>query len=177
MRPTSRFTRVRAAAAFVVLVTVGVSAGAGGAGADTTSSPSSSVGSPADTGGKDRLVAPRTTPIQDTRYLADVAKADTDLADYVQQQGNVALRAMLTDGTAFCAFLRRGGGIDNALLDLVVGARGVEPQTHLPAKVATFNTMEAVALIDLCPSEQKLVPALVRERVGRLGRALDAPSG
>ncbi len=133
------------------------------------------AGSPTARGGKDRLVAPRTTPVQDTTYLTDVAKADTDLADYVQQQGDTALKAMLTDGSAFCAFLRRGGGIDNALLAVAIGARDVESQTHLPAKVATFNTMEAVALVDLCPSEQKLVPASVRTRVRRLGKALRTP--
>ena len=102
---------------------------------------------------------PRRRPrVQDAGYLTDVAKADSDLATYVQQDGNVALRAMLTDGAAFCAFLRRGGGIDNALVDVAVGAQSVESQTHLPANVHTFNTLESVALIDLCPGEQRLVP-------------------
>jgi hypothetical protein len=52
------------------------------------------------------LVPPKTSPAEDARYLTDVAKSDSHLATYVQQQGNVALKAMLTDGTAFCAFLR-----------------------------------------------------------------------
>ena len=98
-----------------------------------------------------RCVAPKTTAVEDAGYLTDVAKADPDLASYVQQDGNVALRAMLTDGAAFCAFLRRGGGIDTALVDVALGAHSVESQTHLPANVHTFNTLESVALIDLCP--------------------------
>ena len=106
-----------------------------------------------------------------------MAKADPDLATYVQQDGNVALRAMLTDGTAFCAFLRRGGGIDTALVDVALGAHSVESQTHLPANVHTFNTLESVALIDLCPGEQRLVPASVRAKLHRLTATLKSSSG
>jgi hypothetical protein len=105
-----------------------------------------------------------------------VAKADPDLATYVQQQGNVALKAMLTDGTAFCAFLHRGGGIDNALLAVAIGAKSVEPQTDLPANVTTFNTMESVALLDLCPAEQSLVPTAVRTKIHKLVAALGPSS-
>jgi hypothetical protein len=122
------------------------------------------------------LIAPKTSPVQDARYLTDVAKADPDLATYVQQQGDVALKAMLTDGSAFCAFLRRGGGIDDALLNVAAGAKSVESQTHLPSGVATLNTMEAVALIDLCPAEQKLVPASVRSKLHHLRSALSSAS-
>ena len=122
------------------------------------------------------LVAPKTSPAQDARYLTDVAKADSDLATYVQKRGNVALKAMLTDGTAFCAFLHRGGGIDNALLNVATGAKSVESQTHLPSGVSTFNAIEAVALIDLCPGDQKLVPASVRSKLRRLKSALRQPS-
>ena len=106
-----------------------------------------------------------------------MAKADSDLATYVQQDGNVALRAMLTDGTAFCAFLRRGGGIDAALVDVALGAHSVESQTHLPANVHTFNTLESVALIDLCPGDQRLVPTSVRTKLHRLAAALKSSSG
>ena len=123
------------------------------------------------------LVGPRTSAIQDARYLTDVAQADSDLATYVQQDGNVALRAMLTDGSAFCAFLRRGGGIDSALMDVALGAHSVESQTHLPANVHTFNTLESMALIDLCPGEQRLVPASVRTELARLAATLKSPSG
>jgi hypothetical protein len=118
------------------------------------------------------LVAPKTTPVEDARYLTDVAKADSDLATYIQQQGNLALRTVLTDGSAFCAFLRRGGGIDTALLNVAFGAKSVESKTHLPAGIDTFNAIEAVALLDLCPAEQKLVPASVRTRLRRLRSAL-----
>jgi len=122
------------------------------------------------------LVAPKTSPAQDARYLTDVAKADSGLATYVQHKGNVALKAMLTDGTAFCAFLHRGGGIDSALLNVAAGAKSVESQTHLPSGVATFNAIEAVALIDLCPAQQREVPASVRTKLRRLRAALAAAS-
>jgi hypothetical protein len=118
------------------------------------------------------LIAPKTSAAQDARYLSDVAKSDPALSTYVQQQGSVALKAMLTDGGAFCAFLRRGGGIDNALLDVAAGAKSVESETHLPSGVTTFNAIEAVALIDLCPREQRLVPASVRTKLRRLRSAL-----
>ena len=118
------------------------------------------------------LTAPRTTPVKDSQYLLDVTKADSALATYVQQRGTVALRALLTDGAAFCAFLKRGGGIDNALTSVAVGAKSVEVHTHLPLKVVTFNTMEAAALLTLCPSEQRLLPASDRSKIRALGRAL-----
>jgi hypothetical protein len=116
------------------------------------------------------LVGPKTTPTQDTTYLSDVAKADPALTTYIAQRGNVALRALLTDGAAFCAFLQRGGGIDNAILSVAEGAKSVESATHLPAKIATFNTMESVALLTLCPSDQKLVPAAVRAKLRVLAK-------
>jgi hypothetical protein len=118
------------------------------------------------------LVGPKTTPSQDTSYLADVAKADPALGTYIQERGDVALRALLTDGAAFCAFLRRGGGIDSAILSVAVGAKSVEASTHLPSSIATYNTMEAVALLTLCPSEQKLVPTAVRARLRMLSGKL-----
>jgi len=122
------------------------------------------------------LTGPKTTPLEDTRYLADVAKADPALAAYVDQRGNVALRALLTDGSAFCAFLHSGQGLDEAIYDVALGARSVESQTHLPASVANYNTIEALALLNLCPSEQALVPTSVRDRIHRLGQALGPSS-
>ena len=98
--------------------------------------------------------------------------ADPALATYEQKQGNVALRALLTDGSAFCALLQRGGGIDEALVAEADGARSTESQTFLPLSVTTFNTIESVALITLCPSEQKLLPASDRSKIRRLGDAL-----
>jgi len=152
----------------VVSVAVSAAAAVGGACGASTPAHRGAMGPPAPA----PLSAPRTSPTQDSEYLADVAKADPTLATYIQQQGDVGLRAVLTDGTAFCAFLQRGGGIDDALVSVAMGARSVEAQTQLPETVTTFNTMEAVALLKLCPSDQRLVPASVRSRVDALGAAL-----
>jgi hypothetical protein len=43
--------------------------------------------------------------------------------------------------------------------------------------VTTFNTIEGVALLTLCPSEQKLLPASVRTRIHKLGRSLGKQPG
>ena len=118
------------------------------------------------------LTGPKTTPLEDTRYLADVAKADPALATYVDQRGNVALRALLTDGSAFCAFLHRDRSIDPAMVSVVVGARGVESSTHLPLTIATFNALDAVSLLTLCPSEQSLVPRADLVKIEELGATL-----
>jgi hypothetical protein len=123
-----------------------------------------------------KLHPPKTTTAQDARYLTDVAQADADLVSYVNKYGNGALQGMLTDGLAFCAFLRGGGGIDNALVNEAVGARADEKHTHLPLNVHTFNTIESLALIDLCPGEQRLVPSSVRSKLTRLGGALRSPA-
>jgi hypothetical protein len=118
------------------------------------------------------LRAPKTTGAQDTKFFTDVAQADPALASYEQKQGNVALRALLTDGSAFCALLTRAGGLDEALVDEATGARGTEAQTHLPLSVATFNSIESVALLTLCPSEQKRLPKAVRTKIRSLGGSL-----
>ncbi len=123
------------------------------------------------------LSVPKTTFAQDTKFFTDVTEADPALVAYEQQQGNVALRALLTDGAAFCALLRRGSGIDDALVAEADGARGTESQTHLPLSITTFNTIEAVALLTLCPSEQTLVPASDRSKIRDLGRALGKRAG
>jgi hypothetical protein len=104
----------------------------------------------------------------------DLAEADSTLGSYMRSHGNTALRALLTDGSAFCAFLQRGGGIDSAMASVVIGARTVQAQAHLPATVTTFNAIDAVALLALCPSEQRLVPASDRSRIRALGKALAA---
>ena len=126
------------------LATVGTACASGSSAATATGTPVESIrtteGPTAPT-----LAVPKTTPSEDNEYLGDVAKADPALATYVQKEGNVALRAMLTDGTAFCVFLHRGGGIDNALVSVALGAKSVESQTQLPEDVATFNSIEAVA--------------------------------
>jgi hypothetical protein len=123
------------------------------------------------------LRAPKTTNAQDTKFFTDVAEADPALASYEQKQENVALRALLTDGSAFCALLTRGGGLDAALVEEAMGVRGTESQTHLPLSVTTFNTIESVALLTLCPTEQKLVPASVRTKIRTLGKGLGKRQG
>ena len=109
--------------------------------------------------------------------MTDVTVADPALRAYEQKQGSVALRALFTDGSAFCALLKRGGGIDEVLVAEATGARSTESQTHLPLSVTTFNTVESVALLNLCPSEQKLVPSSVRSKIRALGKALAKRSG
>jgi hypothetical protein len=121
------------------------------------------------------LTAPKSSTVQDTEYLADVAQADGALASYIQTQGNVALQALLTDGSAFCAFLQRDADIDDAMASLADGARGVESQTRLPMTVATFNTIDAVALLTLCPSEEHLLPVADQAKINQLGRQLGQP--
>jgi hypothetical protein len=123
------------------------------------------------------LSAPKTSIAQDGQFLTKVTEADPALANYEQKEGNVALRALLTDGSAFCAFLNRGAGIDNALASVAIGARGDEAKTHLPLSVTTFNTIEAVALLTLCPHAQKLLPASVRSKIRKLGDALAKRTG
>jgi hypothetical protein len=123
------------------------------------------------------LPAPATSVVQDGKYFTDVAEVDPTLATYEEQQGNVALRALLTDGSAFCAFMARGGGIDQALVSVAEGARGDESQTHLPLSVTTLNTVEGVALLTLCPSDQRLLPASDRSKIHALGVSLAGRSG
>jgi hypothetical protein len=118
------------------------------------------------------LKAPKTSYAQDTRFFTDIAEADSALASYEQKRGNVALRALLTDGSAFCALLAHQTGLDQALVEEATGARSTESQTHLPLSVTTFNTVESVALLTLCPSDQRLVPVSVRSKIRALGKAL-----
>jgi hypothetical protein len=132
--------------------------------AATTSSSKSSRSAP--------LSAPKTSVAQDGQFLTKVTEADPALATYEQKEGNVALRALLTDGSAFCAFLQRGTGVDSALASVAIGARSEEAKTHLPLSVTTFNTIEAVALLTLCSHDQKLLPPSDRSKVRKLGDAL-----
>jgi hypothetical protein len=139
-----------------------------------SSGPTSTVVVPTTLGGP--LIAPKTSTVQDTQYLTDLAQADPSLSSYVQSQGNTALDALLTDGSAFCAFLQRGGGLDNAMESLVVGANSVESQTHLPSSVTTFNAIDAVSLVALCPDEQKLIPAADQTKIQSLEKSLAGSS-
>ena len=58
------------------------------------------------------------------------------------------------------------------MASVVIGARSVEPETHLPSTVTTFNAIDSIALLTLCPSEQRLVPGADRSRIRALGQAL-----
>jgi len=160
--------------ALAIVVGIGVGGPRGSASAATTTSqPLQSSGS----GTSKPLSPPKTTYAQDTKYFTEVTEADPALITYQQKQGNVALRALLTDGSAFCALLKRSRQIDEALVAEADGARSTEAQTKLPLSVTTFNTIEAVALLTLCPSEQKLVPASVRSRIRKLGKSLATRPG
>ena len=68
----------------------------------------------------------------------------------------------------------RGEGSTQALVDEADGARSTESQTSLPLSVTTFNTIEAVALLTLCPSERSLLPAADRTKILQLGASLAA---
>lgn len=122
------------------------------------------------------LTAPKTSYAEDTEYFQDLARVDPSLSSYVESKQGVALQALLTGGSAFCAFLKRGGGVDNAMESLVVGADSVESRTHLPRSVATFNAIDSVALVDLCPAEQKLLPASDRAHIQSLSHSLSGSS-
>ncbi len=168
----ARWTPRQSIASACILSAVALFAAPGsqvGAAAVTTSSKQSSSSEPT---GSAPLSAPKSSVAQDEQFLTKVTEADSALATYEQKHGNVALRALLTDGSAFCAFLQRGAGIDNALADVAIGARGEEAKTHLPLSVTTFNSIEAVALLTLCPNDQKLLPASDRSKIRELGNAL-----
>ena len=137
--------------------------------ASTTSTSTASKSAP--------LSVPKTTVEQDSKFFTEVTESDASLRTYEQQHGNVALEALLTDGAAFCALLKHGGGIDEALVEEAEGARSTESQTSIPLSVTTFNTIESVALLTLCRSEQKLVPASVRAKLRRLSGQLAKRSG
>ncbi len=177
-RLTTRRARVIIKAAETLAAVVVFVALAGGCTSTADRSARSGAGRTAPANG--RLVAPRTTYAQDAEYFQDVAKVDPSLSSYVDSRQEVALKALLTDGSAFCAFLERGGGVDSAM-ESVVGARGVESETHLPTSVTTFNTIDAVALVDLCPAEQALLPLADRAHIKSLGKSLlgppEGPSG
>ena len=123
------------------------------------------------------LVAPKTSYAEDTAYFQDLAKVDPGLSSYVDSNRAVALQALLTDGAAFCAFLKRGGGVDNAMESVVIGASSVESKTHLPTSVATFNAIDAVAL-SRALSDRTEAPARRRPgHIDSLSKLLSEPAG
>jgi hypothetical protein len=110
--------------------------------------------------------------IADGKFLAEVTEADPSLATYEKKLGNVALRSLLTDGTAFCSFLRSDGDIDDAMVSVVTGAQQVEATTKLPMSVTTFNAVDTVALLTLCPSLESSVPTSDLAKIRKLGASL-----
>lgn len=121
-----------------------------------------------------KLTAPHDSVAQDGQFLTEVTEADPTLVEYEKGEGNVALRALLTDGSAFCAFLQRDGDIDGAMVSVAEGAQQDESQTHLPLSVTTFNAVDAVALLTLCPSLETVVPASDMAKIRALGASLSA---
>ncbi len=122
------------------------------------------------------LKAPATSVANEALFLSDVTEVDPALATYEHRAGNVALRSLITDGSAFCAFLDRDHDIDTAMVSVVVGARQVESQSHLPLSVTTFNSVDSVALLTLCPSLQSIVPSSDRAKIDKLRALLTPPS-
>ena len=173
-----KWRQVRASVCLVVVVAFGFGACSRtdpASSASVTASPKPSSSSVPPPPGP--LKAPETSVEQDGQFFTDVTEADPALVTYEQQHGNVALRALLTDGSAFCSLLQRGGGIDNALLALAVGARSDESETNLPLSVTTFNTIESVALLTLCPANLKRLPGPDQIKVRNLGAALARRAG
>ena len=123
------------------------------------------------------LVGPKVTSGESLAFFQDLSRVDPSLSSYVNSDQPVALRSLITDGSAFCAFLQRGGGVDDAMASVVVGAKSVESDTHLPISVTTFNAIDAVALVDLCPSEQTLLPAADRSHIQSLTDSLSSARG
>jgi len=122
------------------------------------------------------LMAPTSSVAGDAQFLSDVTEVDPRLTTYEKKSGNVALRSLLTDGTAFCSFLNRDKDIDTAMVSVAVGARQVEPRTHLPLSVTTFNAVDSLALVTLCPSLESVVPQSDLKKIRKLSAELAVPS-
>jgi hypothetical protein len=104
-----------------------------------------------------------------------VAEADSSLQSYVDKYGDTAMRALLTDGAAFCALLAQHVGVDQALVDTVTGIRSVEATTHLTPTMRDLNTLESVALLTLCPASLKVLDPADQAKLRKLSAALGDP--
>ncbi|MGA7835435.1 MAG: hypothetical protein WCA31_09550 [Acidimicrobiales bacterium] len=155
-------------------VALAVHEGGTAATATTTTSTSTPATEPPST---KPLSAPSVSVAADGLFLTDVTEVDPALVAYEKSEGNVALRSLLTDGSAFCALLERDHDIDGAMVSVAVGARQVESTTHLPLSVTTFNAVEAVAILTLCPSLEKFVPPSDMTKIRALGNSLTGSSG
>jgi hypothetical protein len=163
------------ALALVAMIVIAVTWGANGdtpTVANTTTVPTTHT----TTSASSKLTAPKSSVASDALFLSDVTEVDPALTTYEKKSGNIALRSLLTDGSAFCAFLHRDKDIDTAMVSVAVGARQVESQTHLPLTVTTFNAVDSVALLTLCPSLESVVPASDLSKIRNLGAALAVPS-
>ena len=85
------------------------------------------------------LSAPKTSFSQDEKFFTDVTVADPALVTYEQQQKDVALRALLTDGSAFsrcCIEQEVEAQVEQASIKRSwprrMGSRNTESTTHLP---------------------------------------------
>jgi len=121
-------------------------------------------------------ISSKSSATNDALFLSDVTEIDPVLMTYEKKFGDVALRSLLTDGSAFCAFLDRDRDLDTAMVSVAVGARHVESQSHLPMTVTTFNAVDSVALLTLCPSLESVVPSSDLTKIRELGTALAVPS-
>jgi hypothetical protein len=145
----------------------------------TTTTTSTTTGAPSGhitTSAPTSLTAPTTSAVSDALFLSDVTRVDPALVAYEKRSGNTALRSLLTDGSAFCAFLLRDRDIDTAMVSVAVGARQVEATSHLPLTVTTFNAIDSVALLTLCPSLDSLVPTSDLTKIHELSTALAVPT-
>src|SRR5580658_10160752 len=156
----------------LVVVAVTVSTVAISTKGGTTTLATATTAPPGQSAKPPTTVTPAASVASDARFLSDVTQVDPALTTYEKTSGNVALRSLLTDGSAFCAFLSRDRDIDTAMVSVAVGARHVESQTRLPLSVTTFNAVDSVALLSLCPSLQPLVPSSDLVRIRKLGAAL-----
>jgi hypothetical protein len=159
----------------VLLVVVGVAVWVGTR-RDPPAASDTSTTSTAPRAATKKLSVPHDSVAQDGQFLSEVTEADPALVTYEKNEGNIALRSLLTDGSAFCAFLNRDGNIDGAMVSVAEGAQQDESQTHLPQSVTTFNAVDAVALLTLCPSLEKVVPASDLTKIRALGASLSATS-
>jgi hypothetical protein len=119
-----------------------------------------------------RVSDPSPSVLEDGQFLAEVSEVDPTLASYEKTSGNLALASLLNAGTAFCGFLGRDRDLDTAMVSVAVGAQHQETASHLPLSVTTFNTIDSLALLSLCPSLQSMVPSSVRARIHQLGSSI-----
>jgi hypothetical protein len=156
-------TYQRFAASAALLLAVGLSVISCGS--------SKPVGSSATTTPQSALKA---SSAQQNQYFQDVSRTVPALSSYVQQQGKVALDAILTYGSGFCVFLQDGDTPAEALVAVAAGAQKIESSTHFPASTTTFESIASAALLTLCPSEQTSLSAAEQTQLRQISKELGA---